>query len=217
MAYRNKAVQVVTVDVETKGLPRTDEQRAAYRAELDEELVQEAAKQKRMDTFIKSTALDFEMARIVSIAMVSDFDGETRSKSHTDERELSIWFTEELASMQHEHGLNIRFCGFNILAFDLPMLHLMLNRHKLEMHCRVTKWDTIDLISEPFGKFIGKKPLSYYLRCYGIPAKTHDGSEVAAMWEEDVKNNTNHVEQYNRADVEKEYQLYLQMSKFYEF
>lgn len=217
MNYRNKSCQIVTIDVETYAHPPTDEQVGAYRLEVEKELTQEAAKKNRIENYMKNGALDFERARIVSIAMISDFDGEVKSFSHADEKEIALWFCDEVATMQQENKLEIRFAGFNIVAFDLPMIHLMLDRHDLTPPFRISKWAPIDLIYEPYGKSVGKKPLSYYLRCYRIPAKTHDGSEVAGMWEEDVKNNTKHVEQYNRADAEKEYALLTKMARFYEF
>ena len=225
MNYRNKSCQIVTFDVETFANHPTDEQigavRAAAELEAKEELVQEKAITSRIDKAVKKYidggALDFERAQIISIAMISDFDGEMHSKSHADEKEIAHWFCEEVAMLLQEHNLEIRFAGFNITAFDLPMICHMLARHELPPPFRITKWAPIDLAYEPYGKCIGKKPLDWYLRCYGIPVKTNHGSEVHEMWKRDLENNTNEVERYNRADALKEYTLLQKIGNFYEF
>lgn len=221
----NKACHFVPIDLETFALPPSEELIAAIRAEAEkearEELVQEKAILARVDKaqakFVEGGALDFERARVVSIAMVSDITGDTESFSSSEEADVARWFAERISIWQQEYNQPIRFVGFNITGFDLPMLHLMLCRHNQDVSIRVDKWGPVDLMSEPYGRFIGKRSLAHYLRMYGLPAKSAKGSEVNAMWLADLENKTKTVEAYNRQDVELEYQLFTLMRRFYEF
>lgn len=207
----------IVIDCETVAGPLSAQERAEAEADIRSELVQEKAIQARLSKLDTGGALDHSRARIVSIAMYSCITDETYSVSDDSEAIVMAWFVKTMHDFA-EIGLpNHRFAGFNILAFDLPLIAIALKRNGLALPGkRIGKWDCVDMMREPFGKYWGNKPLNYYLRCFGIPAKTADGSEVHEMWLQDCANNTKNVEEYCRQDVDRERQLYEALSGMYQ-
>jgi hypothetical protein len=208
----------IVIDVETFALPASQEYLKEQEKIIREELVQERAIQARLEKIKNNGALDLARAQIVAVAIASDESDRIASISSNDEEQIAHWLFITIEHLHAETNLDLRFVGFNIIGFDLPMLSVLMARYELPLPFPLSqRKDVLDLMQEPFGRAIGMKPLSWYLQAYGLEAKSASGSEVHEMWLADVASGSTNVEQYCRKDVELEMQLFKKMSMFYEF
>lgn len=203
----------IVFDLETFANRPTEESIEAYRREVSEELVQEKAIENRVRKYIEDGALDLERAKIIAVAFHDITTRETVSISSEDTSTIANFV---LTTLNDWFTPATKLVGFNITTFDLPLLNILLAKQGLALPRKLKRFDYVDLMVEPFGKSFGRKSLDYYLRVFGLPAKTNSGKNVNSLWLSDVANGTKEVENYCRSDVEIEAELYRAFSRLYE-
>lgn len=125
----------------------------------------------------------------------------------SDEAELCRMTYELLTELRPQ-----KIVTYNGFRFDLPILLTMFARHNRIMPGSLGKWDYIDLMKAGFEAFASESmKLDDMAELYGVEVPgdafpvpgfpNPDGSQVAAMWEQDKLDNGTRVKNYCLQDV----------------
>lgn len=207
---------IITFDVETIPTEVNPEWLAEQESAIREEYVKEDTIQKYLAKAKDSWRWEWGGSIPVAIAMVTD-TGYEWSGCSTSPKDLIEEFFGRIQNLKSMGTGNIRLCGFNVLAFDIPVLHSAAAKYDIELPIKLDNGSLIDLSFYPYGKARdkGRKRLNDYLRGFGIESKIAHGSEVEQMWADDLKNKTESVRQYCLDDAQKEAMLLKKMQQFW--
>lgn len=227
---------IIALDIETLERPLPEGVEEQKKAEF--QLAAEKA-YKKEETIAAHAKEDFEKwkerwkfsrrgAQILCVG-VGVLDGECRGFSighclpSADEKTALEFFVDVVQSL---HVTKI--VTANGYGFDLPILIAAMARHGLYLPRALGKWGCVDLFKDPFEKYAAsRESLESLCEIYGVewpsdrfptPGFSNpDGSQVAAMWEQDCLDGGTRVKNYCLADVWCTAEIYNRLSRFVEF
>lgn len=213
----------IVIDIET--IPTEIDQ--SWLEEKKEKIVRsyktENTIMKHLENAADSWKWELGGTQVICVGMHNINTGATKVCSGADEKvvltEVADVFrdwTKRLGDGTHYERKPLHLINFNLLAFDLPQLHVAYARHGLPVPFKLHRYSVTDLINWPYGYQLGHRSLNYYLRAFGIEGKTGSGAEIPRLWKEDQENGTNQVAEYCKADVEKTAELYLRMGEMWQ-
>ncbi len=154
----------------------------------------------------------------VGLKQVSTKENEEWVLASADTRLLLEESFKQIRRMWDQSPMGTRsLVGFNILSFDLPVLHSTACRLGVDFPIHIDQRDVIDLIHQPYGKARGRESLNRYLYAFGLERKTAQGAEVSEMWAQDLQDGGSRVADYCMSDVRLEAQLFNRLQKLFSF
>lgn len=207
----------IVIDIETLGLPPSEEEKAEKRAELAEEYKKEETIEKHLESWIKNKYhFSTEGAQLLcaGMALLDSKDEIASIESFASDDPGAVCnfingFITECAPSR------VQYIGYNLDRFDIPIITSWFARIGIELVVKIGLFDTIDLSEYPI------KGGSLKRKCKTLRVDVRDdstnGSMVAALWEQDKKEGTNKVREYCELDVERTAGLYKRLRKTHSF
>lgn len=214
----------IVLDIETVGIPPTDEEVQKYKSTLSppsnyksEDAIDNwwATKGRaKIAEFKNKRALQLGGAKICSAALCHVSKQEPQISNHEakaseDEGEVLTWLAQEL----NDFACAIRLVTFNGDDFDIPMLALGFSKHNLALDFPLGRYESLDLFRRPFNRKHGLKTLC---SIFGVGQSFEvlglDGSSVEELY---LKKDFETIEKYNLDDVRMTAELYLALSRTY--
>lgn len=195
----------IVLDIETIPTPVEDWFVEMKREQLAQEYKKEETIQKHLDDSIAVWWKEWGGSKPVAIAMKNLLNQELWGAANPDPDQLVSDWIAKLSEWTFPSS-PIKFVGFNVTGFDLLNLHIVLAKRKEQLPIlKLGRYDIIDLADVPYGFKVDRKgkTLNYYLRAFGIEAKTTIGSEVLKLWEADLQDGGTRTLDYCKSDVER--------------
>lgn len=227
---------IIALDIETLERPLPEGVEEQKRAEF--QAAAEAA-YKKPETIEAHAKEDFEKwkerwkfsrkgAQILCVG-VGVLDGETPGFSIgfcTPSQDERVVLESLLSFLECVHVTKV--VTVNGYSFDLPILFSAMAKHGLGFSRPVGKWGYVDLLKEPYEKYsANRESLESLCEIYGVewPADRFptpgfsdpNGSQVAAMWEQDLADGGTRIEKYCLSDVWCTAEIYNRLSRLVEF
>lgn len=174
----------------------------------------ERKRQEAVSRWIEKSALDITRAKVVSVALCQISDSgkvfDLAGEASMDEKAVIEFFSEYL----NELASGCRLVGFNLEAFDLPILCRGLYTHSFSLEFPIDRWGVLDLMKKPTRVSM---PLKQYIKMFGIERDPEvedvTGKEVAKLVE---RGELDKLLLYNKEDVRITAQLYVALTRMFQ-
>jgi hypothetical protein len=214
MSYSRRESTPFVVDIETVGIPVTEEDEVWFLEtwsppkNISKPETIEARRQEALSKWKRMRAVHPGQNKIIAIGVqnANIEDGEPSSKCGDNEGEILDWFCQGMRSF----GGDIKIVGYNLKGFDLPTIAASMYRHGITSAVRFKRWDIVDLFEWPLNR---RDKLKKWLYVLGIDHCGLNGGDVAGLYR---SKNWALLEKYCNDDVRGTTELYRALSTIYE-
>lgn len=208
---------LIVLDIETLAKPVSEEAKAEKLSELNKKYKTPSVIEEHLAEWTDKQKFKPEGAELLCVGLGTLPDDDelplynVGAMASDNPAEPLKWFVEYM----NEHAtLGHKIVGFNVKAFDLPILALALHRHGLRLKRPLGRYDIIDLCDNysPFAH----RSLKQLSKLFGLPGDhSKSGALVADMWECDMQTGSRNVEHYCKEDVVRTGELYRALNRMY--